>query len=309
MSYNVHTATTQSYDLASSLLNTPFVPVTETQAPRNRRNRDKKYPCMWQGCDRYFDCRHNVQQHIREAHTGEKPYECDACAADGAFSAFSRHYGLNRHMRQVHFVGTQSSKAVSSSSAGNSEVAAIGAMLAEASFDLDAFSSDVETSEEQFQFDAELPAMEISGTQHSDSLSFACDECGHVSSSEDDIFAHMHAIHQAPNTRFCTCNICTMMFKPSEEDAVNHTMLLGNGAFHMPSDANFAQDGPNVTMTPAWSSQLGPGDATGCDSNDPALLSFSGAWSGTLDRNSELVAVGQLQSEGPSAHRLIVELP
>lgn len=257
MSYNVHTATTQSYDLTSSLLNTPFVPATETQAPRNRRNREKKYPCTWQGCDRYFDCRHNVQQHIREAHTGVKPYECTACAADGAFSAFSRQYGLNRHMRQVHFVGTQSSKAVSSSSA--------------------AFSRDVEMSDEQFQFDAGLSDTDIADIQHSGSLSFACDECGHVAASEEDVFRHMHASHQAPNTRFCACNICTTMFKPSEQDAVNHTMFLGNGAFDMPSYANFAPDGPNVTMTPAWSSQLGPGDATGCDSIDPTLLSFSGA--------------------------------
>lgn len=277
MSYNVHTATTQSYDLASSLLNTPFVPATETQAPRNRRNREKKYPCTWQGCDRYFDCLHNVQQHIREAHTGEKPYKCAACAAEGAFSAFSRQFGLNRHMRQVHFVGAQSSKAVSSPSASNPGVAAIGAVLAEASFDTDAFSSDVEISDEQFQFDAELTDTDVTGIQHSGSLSFACDECGHVAASEEDVFAHMHASHQAPNTRFCACNICTMMFKPGEQDAMHHTTLLGNGAFYIPSDASFAQDGPNVTIAPAWSSQLGPGDATGCDSIDPALLSFSGA--------------------------------
>jgi hypothetical protein len=92
-----------------------------------------------------------------------------------------------------------------------------------------------------------------------------------------------------------------MMFKPSKEDAMNHEIFLGNGAFHLPSGAaSFAQDGPNVTTTPAWSSQLGSGDAAGWDSIDPALLSSSGARSGILDRNSKRAAdnaVNQLQSE------------
>ena len=285
MSYNVHTATTQSYDLASSLLNTPFVPAAEAQAPRSRRNRPKKYPCSWQGCDRFFDCRHNVQQHIREAHTLEKPYECDFCTAEGVFSAFSRQYGLNRHMRQVHSVNNQPSKAMSSSSAShsaapqwtnrsqlleNDKFTETGAMLAQAKFEVGAVSSDVEMADSQFQFDAELSDMDISGEQ----LFFSCDQCGHTSAIEEDIFTHMHALHNFPNTQFCSCRICTLMFKPSKEDAMNHEILLGNGAFHLPSDAaSFAQDGPNVTIAPAWSSQLGPGDAAGWDNIDPALLS------------------------------------
>jgi hypothetical protein len=67
------------------------------------------------------------------------------------------------------------------------------------------------------------------------------------------------------------------MFKPNERDAMNHTILLRSGAFHVPSDTSFAQDGPNVTMAPAWSSQPGPGGAIGWDAIDPALLSSSGA--------------------------------
>ena len=292
MSYNVYTATTQSYDLASSLLNAPFAPATEPNAPRNRRNREKKYPCTWQGCDRFFDCPHNVQQHIREAHTGEKPYVCDACAAEGVHSAFSRRYGLNRHMRQVHFVGTQSPKVVSSSSASNSGVLQrtnqsqaikhddfdeTGAMLTQANFEMGALSGDVEMSDGQFHFDAESSDMDVSGVQHSGSLTFACDECGYASATEEDIFMHMHGIHMAPNTRFCACQVCTMMFTPSEGDAMNHEILLRNGAFHVPSVTNFAQDGPNFTTAPAWSSQLEPGDGIGLGIIDPALLSSSGA--------------------------------
>jgi DNA-directed RNA polymerase subunit M/transcription elongation factor TFIIS len=273
MSHNVHTSTTQSYDLAPSLLNTPFIPATELKASRNPRNRAKKYPCTWESCNRFFDCPHNVQQHIREAHTGERPYVCDVCVAEGAISAFSRQYGLNRHKRQVHFVGTQSSKAASNS---NDEFAGIGAMLAQANFEMGAASSDVEMSESQFHFDAELSDTDVSGAQDSGIL-FACGECGHVSATEEDTFTHMHASHKVPNTRFCACKICTTMFTPSDEDAANHRMLLRNGAFHAASDASYAQDGPNVTMAPAWSAaQLGTGDATGWDTVDPALLSFSG---------------------------------
>lgn len=291
MSYNAYTATTQSCDLASSLLNTTFVPATEPSAPRSRRNREKKYPCSWQGCDRFFECRHNVQQHIREAHTLEKPYGCDLCAAEGAFSAFSRQYGLNRHMRQVHSIVMQAAKPASNSAASNPGVAAghqwvnqsqiivndefadVGVMLAQANFEMDNASSDVEMSDGQFHFDTEPSDMDFAGVQQ---LTFACDECGYASAAEEHIFMHMHGIHKCPNTRFCACQVCTTMFSSSEVDAMNHAAFMRNGAFHMPSDAKFAQDGPNITTTLAWSSQQGPGNAIGWDSIDPALLSSSG---------------------------------
>lgn len=147
-------------------------------------------------------------------------------------------------------------------------------MLAQANFEVGAVSSDVEMSDSQFQFDAELSDMDISDEK----LLFACDQCDYTSAIEEDIFTHMHALHKFPNTQFCSCPICTLMFKPSKEDAMNHEILLANGAFHLPSDAaSFVQDGPNITTAPAWSSQLGPGDAAGWDNIDPALLSSSGA--------------------------------
>jgi hypothetical protein len=292
MSYNVHTTTTQRSNLSSSLLNTPFVPATKPKASRSQRNRGKKYPCTWQGCGRCFECPHNVQQHIREAHTFEKPYQCDDCAAEGVFSAFSRQYGLNRHKRQVHFVGTKPSKAVSSSTAGdftnaavpqwtnqsqpfeNDEFTEMGAMLTQANFEMGAVSGDVEMSDVQFQFDAGQSEVGIAGAQNGGSL--GCGECDYATAQNEDILMHMHAVHGAPNTRFCICNVCSMMFIPGEDDAVSHAMLLGNGAFRATSDANFTQDGPNVSMAPAWSSQPSASSATGWDTIDPAMLSFSG---------------------------------
>jgi hypothetical protein len=291
MSYNVHTTTTQSSNLASSLLNTPFVPATAPKAPRGQRNRRKVHQCNWQGCGRLFECPHNVQQHIREAHTLEKPYECDDCAAQGVFSAFSRQGTLNRHKRQVHFVGAKPSKVVPSTSAGDLTNAAVpqwtsqpqlvgndgfvgmGAMLTHANFEMGAVSGDVEMSDAQFQFDAAPSDISISGAQNSGSLT--CGECDYAAAENEDILMHMHAVHGVPNTRFCVCNVCSMMFMPSEDDAINHAMLLGNGALNAPSDASFTQDGPNVNMAPAWSSQLGPDDATGWETVDPAMLSFT----------------------------------
>ncbi|KAK4505105.1 hypothetical protein PRZ48_003068 [Zasmidium cellare] len=61
-------------------------------------------PCTWEGCGRMFTCQHNVNQHIREAHTGERPSVCEICAKLGGSAAFSRPYSLNRHLRSQHGV-------------------------------------------------------------------------------------------------------------------------------------------------------------------------------------------------------------
>lgn len=150
----------------------------------------------------------------------------------------------------------------------------MGAMLTQANFEMGAVSSDLEMSDVQFQFDAGPSGINISGAQNSGSLT--CGECDYAAAENEDMLMHMHAIHGAPNTRFCVCNVCSMMFMPSEDDAIDHAMLLGNGALHAPSGASFTQDGPNLNMAPAWSSQPGPGDASDWNTIDPAMLSFTG---------------------------------
>ncbi|EME47835.1 hypothetical protein DOTSEDRAFT_21577 [Dothistroma septosporum NZE10] len=62
----------------------------------------KHLSCPFEGCDQRFTCKHNVNQHVREAHTGERPYECHICAEKGDFTAFSRPASLYRHQRGVH---------------------------------------------------------------------------------------------------------------------------------------------------------------------------------------------------------------
>lgn len=294
---SIHTTTTQNPTLSSSLLNTAFVPTTTATESANRQTKkSKSYPCTWPGCTQLFSCPHNVQQHIREKHTLEKPYVCDTCASDGTYSAFSRPYGLNRHMKQVHYVGVEPSSAVTSLTADELEVddvsqwtgssqavegafahmgefAEMGALLGRANAVMGDVSSNVEISGVQSQFDAELPDANVSGLRNSGSI--ACGECGYAATRHEEILTHMHTAHGAPNTRFCACNICTLMFVPSEEEAMNQAIMLADGALHTHQDASFRQEGPNVTMAPDWSSQPDASNAIGFSNIDPALLSFS----------------------------------
>jgi len=93
---------------SSSLLNTNFAPATTTTPAPTLPGRQlaNTHPCTWPNCPRFFACPHNVQQHIREKHTHEKPYKCDQCID----VAFARQYGLNRHNAQVHGVGEKPSR-------------------------------------------------------------------------------------------------------------------------------------------------------------------------------------------------------
>lgn len=200
-------------------------------------------------------------------------------------------------MKQVHDVGGQPSQAATGLVASNygvddapqwtsssqavedgefadmGDFARMGALLARANTEMGDVPSDVKVSDVQFQFDAELPDASLSGLQNSGGV--ACGECGYAATRHEEILTHMHAAHGAPNTRFCACNICTLMFVPSEEEAMNQAIMLGNGALHTHQDASFPQEGPNVTMAPAWSSQPGASNATSLSNIDPALLSFS----------------------------------
>jgi hypothetical protein len=258
---SIHTTTTQKLNLSSSLLNTPFVPAG--QQPNK-----KKFRCTWEGCTRSFDSPHNVKQHVREAHTGEKPHVCNACWANGVRSAFTRPFGLTRHMQQVHDVDTRPSRAVASSAARafggvgagagagasrqadssqtieNNEFAEMGALLTNANAEMGGVMSDV-----QFQFDADLSSADVSDDQNGGVV--ACGECGFSAMNREEILTHLHAIHGVRNSRYCSCSICTTMFITSEEAAMDHAVLLFNGGFHVDRDANSSQEGPDANIDPA----------------------------------------------------------
>lgn len=105
--YSMHTVQ-QPADLNNSLLNQPFNPSAtyqhSAQQPTPKKSHPKRYQCTREGCERMFAGPHNVNQHIREAHTGERPYKCPECTALGHDKAFARPFSLNRHRRQRHHV-------------------------------------------------------------------------------------------------------------------------------------------------------------------------------------------------------------
>jgi hypothetical protein len=268
----IHTTTTQTSTLSSSLLNTPFV--LAGQKPNN-----KNFQCAWEGCGRWFSSPHNVAQHVRENHTGEKPHECQLCWAKGVFSGFARPFGLTRHMGQVHSVDTRRSRAAMSMTADafggaavapvalqwadpadpsqaieDDEFAEFGALPAGANAEMGAASGDVDMSDFQFQFDTGLSNVDVSDNHNNNVI--ACGECGYFAANQEGILTHLHAMHGIRNTPFCSCSICTTMFLSSEEAAVNHAISLGNGAFQVEGGASFSQEGPDANI-------------------DPALLSFS----------------------------------
>lgn len=102
---NTHHPTNNSASQGST--NNLSIPDVFTNATPSTRPADwgkpkHNIPCTWEGCSQMFTCRHNVEQHIREKHTGERPYVCAICAQHGGDSTFARPASLYRHMRQQH---------------------------------------------------------------------------------------------------------------------------------------------------------------------------------------------------------------
>lgn len=302
----MHTTTTQNTSLSNSLLNTPFVPAGAATDPQDPLVPGLKlpaanvHPCTWPGCPRFFACQHNVQQHIREKHTGERPFKCDICAAAGLSTAFARPYGLTRHKAQVHADGKRSKRAgkqpvendgpnagdfgmdfgddvfqwdgeqmagVEQTIVGaGDEFAELGATLAAANAEMD----------EMFNSHQSGNAPE---TQHQ-GFAFTCADCDFASADNQDVLAHLHFTHFVPSSRLCPCSTCSLVSFNSDQDAFNHAVLLMQGGFQVGKDtAGLAGQGPasmefgtqNGAM-PATSSDV-PGNVNWDSFTiDPALL-------------------------------------
>jgi hypothetical protein len=230
-----NTTKPQTSNLSTSLLNTPCA----TADSRGSKSKIKFFPCTWPGCSCSFVSKHNVKQHIRERHTFEKPFTCDACAAIGNVTGFSRRYGLTRHMNSKHRDDRKITKAEpvdiadalpstkSSQDTGAIESTETEVLPARVKDEPDVVSDVVETSGFHFRFDADMSGSDDFDVQNGGGL--ICGECGYAAAKHDEIVTHLHAVHQAPNSCFCTCSVCAAMFMPSEEDAV---LLLDDGAFN-----------------------------------------------------------------------------
>lgn len=93
----------------------PAYTMSGQDARPQKDNRPKKdMPCPYNDCDRLFTCQHNVDQHILEAHSDERPWVCSICANEGRIRAgktagtFKRPGCLNRHMEKSHGIKVSS---------------------------------------------------------------------------------------------------------------------------------------------------------------------------------------------------------
>lgn len=138
-----------------------------------------------------------------------------------------------------------------------------------------------EQSGVQFPFDAEQ-SNNVSGAQN-DGV-FACGDCNYSAAFQEQVLTHCHAVHQAPNSRFCSCNICSTVFLTNEAEAVNHANVLGNGGFLTAPGHSYVQDAsvmdvePQDVGTTAWATN---------NCIDPALL-LSDPGDGTFSQDHEV---------------------
>ncbi|CAK3796818.1 hypothetical protein DOTSEDRAFT_21577 [Lecanosticta acicola] len=81
---------------------------TQPEPKKYKSERSKNMPCPYRdrGCQRMYTCQHDVDQHVREAHTGERPHRCYICEENGALSvpSFARPGTFYRHLRLTHKV-------------------------------------------------------------------------------------------------------------------------------------------------------------------------------------------------------------
>lgn len=200
----------------------PTVAPTYPQARAGGRTRAKtkrKYThqCPWQGCMRTFLCPHNVQQHIREAHTNEQPYACELCSR-----AFNRPYTLYRHMELQHGikqagpgrgrsgglarigVGVSRERKGGRNVMGDQQVKIVGPSQADGAPGAGVHQAPPpETANPD-------PAAKFEVINFTP-MPTAC-RCGAGFDNREALLAHLHDVHGDPNSRFCNCMVCLALF-------------------------------------------------------------------------------------------------
>jgi hypothetical protein len=317
-------ATTEQPSSLLTANSSPPATITPPPPALPGRQLANTHPCTWPGCPRFFACPHNVQQHIREKHTHEKPYKCEACAADGVDAAFARQYGLNRHRAQVHGIGERPSRvakrhranefapsaepaqpvfspptAPTEATGADDGFAELMEFLAGTNDEMQVSGGDIEMSDDQFYFDAgQHPGASAATTapdQHDPQGGgfYGCGDCAYAAATKNAVKMHMHAAHQFPNSHLCACDICQTLFTSSEIDASNQLSLMGQGGFQKIREdtAGFLGEGAKFatasTTTSAWQPDDHTADYTNAGTIDPALLEPFGP-SSSVGTSSEL---------------------
>lgn len=183
--------------------------------PKTKRKYTHK--CPWQRCMRTFSCPHNVQQHIREAHTNERPYACEVCSR-----AFNRPYTLYRHMELQHGikqagpgrgrsgglprigVGVSRERKGRRNVMGDQQVKIMGPSQPDGAPGAGVHQAPPpETANPD-------PAAKFEVNNFTP-MPTAC-RCGAGFDNREALLGHLHDVHGDPNSRFCNCMFCSALF-------------------------------------------------------------------------------------------------
>lgn len=220
----------------------PAAPQTYPQArtgATTKSGRKLTHKCHWEGCDLYFSCPHNVEQHIREVHTKEKPYECKKCG-----KAFTRPWGLYRHLEGKHGIveagpgrgrggglsriGSdvpqkrkrwEGKKAVMGMGIGGDVVMGDGGVERDGGFGEQVVDVQQPMCLEQPMDMQPLPPAPVASEQPAFELNnftliprgIAC-KCGTRFDMREALLAHLHDRHGEPNSPLCNCMVCLGTF-------------------------------------------------------------------------------------------------
>ncbi|KAK5122083.1 hypothetical protein LTR85_004329 [Meristemomyces frigidus] len=228
---NMFDTTTDPFSFMDSPLNyDPSTAAAGLYAPEpieaTKKKPAKVHPCPHackdkSGQPRLFTCQHNVQQHVREKHTLERPYKCEIC--DDSRRGFNRPFTYNRHMLMFHGIQTGPGKGHAVRRAKQTAPAppAFGAPAAgQPDFDFD----DRQIQEASLQIE--------SGTN--DAFAYVenrCHACKTMFFTKESMLNHLHIDHGQEPSPLCTCMACSSIYCHNAGDAAELKQQLEAGGF------------------------------------------------------------------------------
>lgn len=167
-------------------------------------------PCTWEGCGRMFTCNHNVQQHIRETHTGERPHVCAICAARGIDSRYARPGTLYRHIRSQHKIepDVKNKRGPRKTLLSTGPVSAVPVPAPAPAQQPKKRGRKPKSATQQ-----DDPAPEPAQMQPV-AFDQSCEFCGAELTGAEHALLHLHLEHSVPASPECGCSFCKSQLMP-----------------------------------------------------------------------------------------------